>query len=291
MQPRFEQFIRERQYLTNVSPATLEWYKHSLRWLPTESPTDEELKCAVLRMREKGLKATGCNSAIRAINAYLHWNAAGTEVKCSPACKHLRIPQLKEPQLILPTFTTTQVTRLVNWHPKAKSFWQRRLHLFILFLLDTGARSSEALGIRVREIDFDNLLLTLDGKGRKQRIVPFSFELRRAMFRYISDFHRKPDSVLLATRSETRVGRRVMLRTVKNHCERLGFQPPARTIHAFRHTFAVNYLRRGGSVFHLQKVLGHSTLEMTRRYANLVTTDLQAVHERLTLLAGVRWIP
>src|SRR6266498_5270554 len=37
MQPRFEQFIRERQYLTNVSPATLEWYKHSFKWLRTDS--------------------------------------------------------------------------------------------------------------------------------------------------------------------------------------------------------------------------------------------------------------
>jgi integrase/recombinase XerD len=124
------------------------------------------------------------------------------------------------------------------------------------FLLDTGARSGEALSIRLREIDFDNLLLTLDGKGRKQRVVPFSFELRRAMFRYIADFQRKPDNVLLATRTETKVGRRVMLRTVKNHCERLAFQPPARTIHGFRHTFAVNYLRREGSLFHLQRFSG-----------------------------------
>jgi len=53
-----------------------------------------------------------------------------------------------------------------------------------------------------------------------------------------------------------------------------------------RHTFAVNYLRRGGSVFHLQKCLGHSTLEMTRRYANLMTEDLQAVHQRVSLLAA-----
>lgn len=94
MKPRFEQFIRERQYLTNVSPSTLEWYKHSFKWLRSESPTEEELKDAVLRMREKGLKATGCNSAIRAINAYLHWNTAGADVKCSPACKHLRIPSV-----------------------------------------------------------------------------------------------------------------------------------------------------------------------------------------------------
>lgn len=84
--------------------------------------------------------------------------------------------------------------------------------------------------------------------------------------------------------SKLRIGGAVMLRAVKNLCDPLGFQPPARTLHSFRHTFAVNYLRRGGSVFHLQKVLGHSTLEMTRRYANLVTADLQAVHERVSLL-------
>lgn len=68
-------------------------------------------------------------------------------------------------------------------------------------------------------------------------------------------------------------------------CKRLGIVAPARTIHSFKHTFSVNYLRLGGSMFHLQKMLGHSTLEMTRRYANLVTADLQAVHERLSLLS------
>lgn len=182
MEPRFEHFIREKQYLTNVTPATVSWYTYSLKWLHSENPTQGELRDAVVRMREKGLKATGCNSVIRAINAYLHWNTAGTEVKCSPVCKHPRIPQLKEPQLILPTFTTTQVSRLVTWKPKHKSFWQRRLHLLIKFLLDTGCRISEALSIRVRDIDMDNMLLTLDGKGRKQRIVPFSFELNRQAF-------------------------------------------------------------------------------------------------------------
>jgi integrase/recombinase XerD len=65
-----------------------------------------------------------------------------------------------------------------------------------------------------------------------------------------------------------------MLRDVKRVCKRLGFTAPARTLYAFRHTFAVNHLRRGGSVFHLQKCLGHSTLEMTRRYAKLMTEDL-----------------
>jgi integrase/recombinase XerD len=158
--------------------------------------------------------------------------------------------------------------------------------LIVLFLLYTGCRISEALGLRVREIDFDNMLVTLDGKGRKQRVVPFSFELRKALFRYVTERSRKPDSLLFANRTETQLARHNVLRDVKLLCKRLGFDPPPRTLHAFRHTFAVNYLRRGGSVFHLQKVLGHSTLEMTRRYANLMTEDLQAVHERVSLLSA-----
>jgi len=64
MEPRFGQFIRERQFLHNVTPATLEWYKHGFKWLPSESPSQDDLKDTVVRMREKGLKATGCNSAI-----------------------------------------------------------------------------------------------------------------------------------------------------------------------------------------------------------------------------------
>ena len=235
-----------------------------------------------MRMRAKGLKATGCNSIIRAINSYLHWQSAG-ERKCGPGCQHLRVPSLKEPQLILPTLTGHQADLLIKWKPK--NFYQRRLHLLGLLLLDTGCRITEALSLRVSEIDFDNLLVTLDGKGRKQRVVPFSFELRKTIFRYVADFRRKPDLLLLASRNETMLGRRVMLRDVKQLCKRLGFDPPPRTLHAFRHTFAVNYLRRGGSVFHLQKILGHSTLEMTRRYANLMTSDLQAVHEKISLLA------
>jgi integrase/recombinase XerD len=193
------------------------------------------------------------------------------------------VPKVKEPQLVLPTFTVQQTRLLIAWKPKP--FCQRRLHLLTLILLDTGCRITEALTLRVGEIDFANLLITLDGKGRKQRIVPFSFELRKALFRYVSDYNRKRDSLLLASRNETLLGRRVMLRDVKRLCKRLGFQPPVRTLHAFRHTFGANYIRRGGSVFHLQKVLGHSTLETTKRYCNLVTSDLQAVHQRVSLLA------
>jgi len=268
----FEQFLKERQYISNVSPRTIEWYKQSLNWLDTESPTENQLKDLVIRMREKGLKATACNCRVRAVNAYLKWSG-------SP----LRAPRMKEPQFILPTFTAPQIKCLVKW--KTQSFCGRRLHLLALIMLDTGCRISEALALRVQDCDLDNLLFTLTGKGAKQRKVPFSFELRKVLYRYTHEFCPHSHMLLLGTTDRTQLDRHVMARDMRKLCRSLGFDPPARTLHAFRHTFAVNYLRRGGSVFHLQKVLGHSSLEMTRRYANLMTEDLQAVHQRLSLLA------
>jgi integrase/recombinase XerD len=173
---------------------------------------------------------------------------------------------------------------MVNW--RAKNFYERRLRLLVLVLLDTGCRISEALGLRVADCDLDNLLLRLNGKGQKQRRVPFSFELRKALVRFTRDFCPHPHLLVLSTKLGQRLDRHVMSRDVKDLCGRLGFEAPERTLHAFRHRFSVNCLRRGGSVFHLQKVLGHSSLEMTRRYANLMTEDLQQIHERVSLLSA-----
>ncbi len=281
MLPRFEQFIRERQYVMNVSPATIRWYRHALKSLDSEEPTQEELNTLVVRMRERGLKATGCNAATRAINAYLHW-ASGPQGKCGGGCRHPHVKPMKEPEFVPSIFTDDQIKRLVNF--SGRKFFERRLHLMILILLDTGARVSEVTGMKVTDVDMDNLLLTLTGKGRKQRKVPFSLELRKVLYRYMRDF--EPKRLLLANRSGDEMGRGTALHDVKRLCRRLGFEPPARTLHAFRHTFATNYIKRGGSVFHLQKSLGHTSLDMSRRYAQLTTEDLAAVHAKVSLLVG-----
>lgn len=276
---RFEQFIKHRQYLLSVTDNTIRWHRCALKWLPNENPTKEQLQEMVIRMRDQGLRETGCNAVIRSVNAYLHWNS-GVQGKCGSACQHPKLHPLREPKMVMPTFTEDQVRLLLRYRPKTA--FQRRLHLLIMVLFDTGARISEALGLHASDIDLDNMLLRLKGKGRKERLVPMSFELRKALFRHME----RKQGRLFTTSNGTQWSRIGALRAVKLHCERLGFQAPPRTLHSFRHTFASNYVRRGGSVFHLQKQMGHSSLEMSRRYANLVTADLQEVHSRVSLLAG-----
>ena len=68
----FQQFIRERQFLHNVSPRTIEWYENSFRWLPCPEPTQAQLNDAVIRMREKGLKRYGlqlCGTRYQCLSA------------------------------------------------------------------------------------------------------------------------------------------------------------------------------------------------------------------------------
>jgi len=107
MLPRLLEFIRERQYVMNVSPATIRWYTSALRWLDTETPTQEELTSLVVKMRERGLKATGCNAATRAINTYLHWSS-GTTGKSGGGCRHPHIKAMKNLSSCLPFSRTTR---------------------------------------------------------------------------------------------------------------------------------------------------------------------------------------
>jgi integrase/recombinase XerD len=281
--PKFKQFQKERQYLKNVSPRTVEWYGESLAWLGVENPTQNDLKDFVLRMRAKGLKPTSCNNRIRAVNAYLHWASECGDEKCGPRCPHLKVPSLKEEKRILPTFNVKDVRVLAQW--KAKTWTQRRLKVLMLTLGDAGCRISEALAMDWPDVDFDNLLLTLHGKGGIDRKVPFSMELRRHLFRLHAE---KKCNIVFSTRTLGRLDRRVVLRDVKRQCRKLGVVVPERTLHSFRHTFAIHYLRNGGSTFHLQKALGHADLAMTRKYANLLVDDLQKVHERVSLLSAAR---
>jgi integrase/recombinase XerD len=96
--------------------------------------------------------------------------------------------------------------------------------------------------------------------------------------------------LLFGTRTGRRMTNRNFQRDFKVVCERLRIEGVRCSPHTIRHTFSVNYLRAGGNLFYLSKILGHTSIKTTERYLQSVgVADLSAVHERFSPLgAGLR---
>lgn len=277
----FDQFVQERKYLHNVSPKTVEWYHYSFKaFTPRiaanfEDVADlkEAVKSAVMDLAaSRRLQPSSVNDYLRAIRAFLTWlHAEGhiTDV--------VKIAYLKT----IATFNGQQIERLLHWKPK--TFAENRLATMVRTLLDTGIRIAEAITLGWDDVDLDNMLLKVKGKGSKERLVPFSFELRKALFRW-HQINRHP--LVFASTTGTRANQRNVLRDMKWLAKELKIAGVRVSPHTFRHTFATEYLRRGGNIFYLQKILGHSTLEMVQRYLYLQTEDLQKAHQKLSLLSA-----
>jgi integrase/recombinase XerD len=167
---------------------------------------------------------------------------------------------------------------------KPKHFDQWRLHAIVCLLLDAGLRIEEALTLRRSDVDFDNLLVTVFGKGRKERRVPFSSELRKVLFRYEQVRVKQcPQAELMfPSRRGGSWNQRNSLRGLHLLQEKLHL--PTFGWHRLRHTFATNYLRQGGDIVRLSMVLGHTQITTTQRYLHLLTEDLSASHQKVSIL-------
>jgi integrase/recombinase XerD len=150
----------------------------------------------------------------------------------------------------------------------------------IMVLLDTGLRVSELCALTRRDYDRNQGRLIIEhGKGDKQRTVFCGQASQRALWRYLitrSDLGAS-DPLFATGRGHSMESAGVRMMIVR--CgERAGVE--GATPHRFRHTFAVNFLRNGGNMAALQDMLGHSTLEMVRRYARLAEVDLADAQKR-----------
>ncbi len=282
--PSFASYIEDRRYLKNVSPRTLTWLgdvwkafgSHLEPLLSSGDNLSTGLMAAISALLAKGVRPVSVNSYLTGVRAYLNWLHTGGFLKEKP-----KVKLLKCERKVIATFSPDHVQRLLAFKPRGRN--QLRAHAICSVLLDTGLRISEALGIRREDIDLDNMLIRVTGKGNKQRMVPMSLELRKLLFKWLQ---KCPTGPVFGTRSGTQMTRRNAQRDIGQLCRRLDLNGVRCSPHTFRHTFAVSYLRAGGNLFYLSKILGHTSIKTTERYLQSVQLDdLQAVHDRLSLLS------
>jgi site-specific recombinase XerD len=146
----------------------------------------------------------------------------------------------------------------------------------VLLMIDTGLRVSEVASVRLGDLRPDGTL-KVQGKGSRERIVPVGSTARKAIVRYLGQRGPgKADAALFLGRKGeiSSRGLQHMVRRLKGRVGVTGRLSP----HSLRHTFARSYLVNGGDVFSLQRILGHTSLDMVKRYVALADADLVVRH-------------
>lgn len=180
-------------------------------------------------------------------------------------------------------FTDDQVLALLE--AARHSRHRRRDVALVLFMLDTAARASEVCSLTVADVDLTQLRCQVMGKGRKRRSLPFGQETARALFAYLRAQPAAGDEPLFRAGTGANhsgaLTRSGLLQLFQRLGQAAGIEATRCSPHTMRHTAALNYLtNEGGDAISLQRLMGHTTLEMTNRYLAISGADVEAKHRR-----------
>jgi integrase/recombinase XerD len=225
-----------------------------------------------IRTKDDGLSPHTIASYVRSIRAFWSWLKRERFIKHNP-CQNVKPP--KASRKIVATLTNEQITRLLK-SIRLRDQPGYRDYALVMTLYGTGLRLGELLGLRMASIDFDSGQIKVMGKGGKERSVYMSATLFKVLFKCVFQWKPKVASDYLFVHGD---GRPLSRFYVEHRLHRYGKKARITGVrcspHTLRHSFAVNYLRNGGDTFTLQKILGHSTLEMTRHYAEVSNIDVE----------------
>lgn len=240
------------------------------------------------RPQDRGLTIDTIHTYLRSIRIFFSW-LVSEEIIAENPFHRVKLPRL--PYKIIPAFTDTQLKALFASIDTTRPSGFRD-HTMILMMLDTGLRISEVVGLQLGNVHIEDRLVRVTGKGNKQRVVPLGQYLARQLWRYMVQSRPEPalptlDQVFLS-RNGTRMTKDTVRGRMLYYGRKAGITGVRISPHTLRHTAAISYLRNGGDVFSLQRLLGHSTLEMTRRYCQVADTDVQKVHRTASPVDNLR---
>ena len=224
------------------------------------------------------LSAEGIQNRVRALKAFFAWlrREGYTETH---RLEHLR--NFRVPQKVVEVLSEDEITRLLAC-VDPRSPWGARDYAITMLMLDSGLRLSEVTGLKSAELDIEAGYLKVMGKGGKERIVPFGATTQKALWRYAH--HLRPEPVGTDRFFLNLDGQPMTSGGLRSLFKRLGQRSGVTRLHPHlcRHTFATRYLMNGGDVFSLQQILGHTTLEMVRRYVSLASAHVAVQHRKFS---------
>jgi len=163
-------------------------------------------------------------------------------------------------------FTFEEMKRVLTPELKEKDY---KTYFLILFLWNTGTRISEALSIKIKDVDFASAVLPVRTLKRRDhyRSIPLQTSFLGELVCYINSHGLRRDDPLFP------VTRRTAHNWIQSACLRAGLNDERAHAHTFRHSFAVNCISQGVPVVVLKEILGHRDINKTLTYTKILATD------------------
>lgn len=318
LRKRIERFLRTR--ITSApSPKTIRWYRmileryadycetQSVDWRTAETlmdfitdlmTLDSRYEAHPKRPNEKGgLSIATIRGYGRGLRAFFNWCVEWDVVESNPM-ERVKLP--RQDEKIPKAAHYDDFVKMIGVAVANASLgrlWAVRSLALLLFIADTGVRAGEVADLRFRDVDLENHTATVTGKGRKQRIVLFRpltanllqmwLDVRAFWLQQQSEASRDKaeDWYFIGFSGRGKMTPCGISQALEHLAKIAGVQGPFRA-HAWRHMFGGAWMSGGkGDIVSLQRLMGHSSPDVTQGYIAFAMEDLRSKHSELSPVA------
>ena len=293
-----EQYLLMLTVVDGRSPLTIASYESDLRALGSYfenedallSATSTQLDSYFANMRASGLKPATVARAMSSCRGYFRFLEDERIISADPSA---RLPVATRVKSLPKALSEELIDSLIDSMTGSGPL-DIRDRLIVEFLYGTGARVSEMIAVEIQDVDMDEMLVRLTGKGSKQRLVPIGRALATALAAYLSTGGRhelvsaKSKSFLFINQRGGPLTRHGVNEILRRRALVGGVSLDGLHAHAFRHSCATHMIAHGADIRVVQELLGHSSIATTQRYTGVAITTLrsayQSAHPRATSL-------
>jgi site-specific recombinase XerD len=275
----FGKFLRTREYSCNMNEIGMDEVNDFILYLRSKNKYEGH---PIMLPQEKKLSDQTILGYVQTLKSFFGWLERSAYIDNNPV-KMLGRPKISRKRIeVLSRREIYQVLSAID----LKTPVGIRDTAIVMTLLDTGLRCAELANLKMEDTHIEQRRLKVMGKGARERVVPIGSKVQAMLLRYIHHFRPEPTTPDVDNVFLTAYGRPITVNGIQLMLKRLAKRSGINRLHAHlcRHTFATHYLENGGNVFSLQSILGHSSLEMVRRYLSLSSDHIVAQHQRFSPL-------
>lgn len=270
----YEIFMQEQKFRGN-SEYTISYYEHSLKMFLDFCGSDldvEDLDIVTFKsyqlyiFESRQINKISVRTYARAVKVFFRWlyfeNFIDIDIN--------RLNLMKANKEVILPLSDSEVKQLLAIYDNS-SLLSCRNRSIIMLMLDCGLRLGEIVNLQLNDIDSVNHYLVINGKGSKQRVVPFGSAVSEQLNLYLS--YRLGSSSAINSVFLTQKFTAITHNTIKMMFARLKKKKGLSRIypHLLRHTFATNYIYNGGNLEVLRVLMGHSNINITQIYIHLAS--------------------